>query len=118
MTLSHYHDPSDAQYTRVFKEQTPDVLATWGAFNNAVFATEGRELPLKMRELMAVAVGLATQCVYCIEFHTKQAMKAGATEAELAETVWVTSALRAGGSFTHGRMAFKFAEAGTEAAGA
>ena len=51
---------------------------------------------------MAVAVALTTQCVYCIEIHRKSALKAGATEAELTETIHVAAALRAGAAITHG----------------
>jgi AhpD family alkylhydroperoxidase len=35
-------------------------------------------IPAKYKELMAVAVAITTQCVYCIEFHTQKAKKAGA----------------------------------------
>lgn len=109
--MSHYHDPSDSAYNRVYRKETPAALAGFAAFNDAVFAPEGVAIPLKYRELMAVAVSVTTQCVYCIEGHTKNAVKAGATEQEVAEAVWVASALRAGGAFAHGRLAFKFAEA-------
>jgi AhpD family alkylhydroperoxidase len=107
--VSHYADPADAQFTKVYKTETPDMLAAFLEFDKAVFAPEGAELPLKMRELIAVAVALTTQCVYCIEAHTQNAVKAGATDRELAETSWVAAAIRAGGGFAHGRMAFKFA---------
>jgi len=110
MTDSIYDPVGDRKYTKVYKEHTPDILAAFGAFDDAVFAQEGREIPLKYRELIAIAVGLTTQCVYCIDFHTAQATKAGATEAELAETAWVATALRAGAAFTHGRLAFKLNE--------
>jgi AhpD family alkylhydroperoxidase len=59
-------------------------------------------IPLKYKELIAVAVGLTTQCPYCIEIHSKKARKAGATEQELAETTLLAAALRAGGAMTHG----------------
>lgn len=104
----------DRAYTRVYKTETPDILATWAAFDGAVFAAEGRELPLKVRELIALAVGITTQCVYCIDGHAQKAVAAGATEGELAETAWVASAIRAGGGVAHGRLAFKF---GQDAAG-
>lgn len=100
----------DAAYTRVYKTETPDILKTWADFNGAVFAPDDRAIPLKYRELIAVAVGITTQCVYCIDGHTQKAVQAGATDAELAETAWVATAIRAGGGFTHGRLAFKFAE--------
>ena len=70
----------------------------------------GREIPLKFRELIALAVGITTQCTYCIDSHAQKAVRAGATEAELAETAWVATAIRAGGGFAHGRLAFKLAE--------
>jgi AhpD family alkylhydroperoxidase len=59
-------------------------------------------VPVKYKELMAVAVALTTQCPYCIELHTGRARAAGASERELGETVLVAAALRAGGAMTHG----------------
>lgn len=108
--MSHYLDSDDKAYNRVYKQETPDILRAFNDFNTAVFAAEGREIPLKYRELIAVAVAFTTQCVYCIDGHSKNAVAAGATEAELAETAWVAAALRAGASYTHGRLAFKFTE--------
>ena len=106
----HYFDRAeDGKHTADYKKHTPDILAAFDTFDAAVFASEGREIPLKFRELMAVAVGITTQCVYCIDWHSKQAKKAGATDTELAEAAWVATAIRAGGGFSHGRLAFKFA---------
>ncbi|MDQ1205727.1 carboxymuconolactone decarboxylase family protein [Microbacterium sp. SORGH_AS_0862] len=111
--MTDYFDRErDKTYTRVYKAETPDILQAFAAFDGAVFASEGREIPLKFRELIAVAVGITTQCVYCIEAHTDRALAAGATQAELAETAWVATAIRAGGGFAHGRLAFKFADTG------
>jgi AhpD family alkylhydroperoxidase len=81
-------------------ELSPDAWKAFVAFDEAAFK-EGA-IPLKYKELMAVAVALTTQCPYCIEIHAKKAKKAGATEQELAETTLVAAALRAGGSVTHG----------------
>ncbi|GGH50757.1 carboxymuconolactone decarboxylase family protein [Microbacterium album] len=100
----------DRAYTKVYKETTPDILTAFTQFDAAVFASEGREIPLKYRELIALAVGITTQCVYCIDAHANKAKAAGATETELAETAWVATAIRAGGGFAHGRLAFKLAE--------
>jgi AhpD family alkylhydroperoxidase len=111
--MSHYHEPQDSAYTRVYKAETPDILAAFDNFDSAVFQAEGRAIPLKYRELMAIAVSLTTQCVYCIDFHTSAAKKAGATDGELAEAAWVATAIRAGGAYTHGQMAFKFAAKGS-----
>jgi len=108
--VTGYLDSDDRKYTKVYKEQTPDILKAFAEFDNAVFAAEGREIPLKYRELMALAVALTTQCTYCIDGHSNNAVKAGATEGELAEAAWVAAAIRAGGSYAHGRLAFKLTE--------
>ena len=81
-------------------ELAPDAWKGFVAFDEAAF--KGGVIPLKDKELMAVAVALTTQCPYCIEIHTKRARAAGCTEAELAEAVMVAAALRAGGAVTHG----------------
>jgi AhpD family alkylhydroperoxidase len=103
----------DRAYTRGYKQTTPDILTAFNAFDEAVFAAEGREIPLKYRELMAFAVGVTTQCTYCIDSHANAAVVAGASQTELAEAAWVATAIRAGGGYTHGRLGFKFTE-GTE----
>jgi AhpD family alkylhydroperoxidase len=83
-----------------FGELAPEAFKGFVAFDEAAFK-EGA-IPVKYKELMAVAVALTTQCPYCIEIHSKKAKKAGATEQELAETTLVAAALRAGGAVTHG----------------
>ena len=81
-------------------ELAPEAFKAFVAFDEAV--VKYGVIPLKYKELMAVAVALTTQCPYCIELHAKKAKKAGATEQELAETTLVAAALRAGGAVTHG----------------
>ncbi len=46
-------------------------------------------LPGKVKELMALAISIAVHCDGCIAYHTHDAIKAGATRAELLETVGV-----------------------------
>jgi len=77
----------------------PQVMKAFWAFDKAAVA-EGA-IPAKYKELIAVAVALTTQCPYCIEIHSDNARKAGATEAEIAEAAIVAAALRAGASVTH-----------------
>ena len=71
------------------------------------FATFGRvcleagALSVKTKELIALGVAMTTQCPYCVGLHTDAATKAGATEKEIAEAVFVAAALRAGDAMTH-----------------
>ena len=81
-------------------ELAPDAWKGFVAFDEAAF--KDGAIPLKYKELMAVAVALTTQCPYCIEVHTKKAKEAGASEAELAEVTMVSAALRAGAAVVHG----------------
>lgn len=82
----------------------PEVMKAFWAFDKASVA-EGA-IPVKYKELIAVAVALTTQCPYCIEIHNSNARKAGATDAEMAEAAMVAAALRAGGAVTHATHAF------------
>ncbi len=103
------HDKDPRPYGKVYKKETPDILKAWGDLNQAVFSEE-RVVPRKYLELIAIGVALTTQCEFCIESHTAAAVDAGATDAEIAEASWVAAALRAGGAFTHGRIAFQVAD--------
>src|SRR5437868_13808198 len=86
-------------------ELAPEAFNSFVTFDEAAF--KGGVIPLKYKELMAVAVALTTQCPYCIELHAKRAKTAGANEQELAETTLVAAALRAGGAITHGTHALE-----------
>ncbi|RKS94371.1 AhpD family alkylhydroperoxidase [Microbacterium sp. AG790] len=78
-----------------------DMFRALVAFDQTVLGTD-TALPKKYKELMAVAVALTTQCPGCLSQHTAAAIAAGASQAELAETVHVAAALRAGAAMYHG----------------
>ena len=77
--------------------------AAWEAFQalDKAALADGA-IPVKYKELIALAVALTTQCAYCLEIHKGAAKRAGATEEELAETAFIAVALRAGAALTHG----------------
>src|SRR3977135_1312856 len=106
MADSFYQKASLKQLRRL-KNASPNgdepVTATTTFFAKAV--GDG-VLPAKTKELIAIAVGHATKCPYCIDHHVKGAKKAGATEAEISEAILVAVALSAGAAFTHAGMAY------------
>src|SRR4249920_1572173 len=59
----------------------PEVMKAFWAFDKAAVADGA--IPVKYKELIAVAVALTTQCPYCIDIHSGNARKAGATDAEM-----------------------------------
>jgi len=81
----------------------PYVDDAFHEFSKRVFS-EGA-LPLKIKQLIAVAVAHVTQCPYCIQGHTRAAVSQGATPEEIMEAIWVAAEMRAGGSFAHSTIA-------------
>ena len=77
----------------------PQVMKAFWAFDRAAVADGA--IPVKYKELIAIAVALTTQCPYCIDIHNNNARKAGATEAEIVEAAMVAASLRAGAAVTH-----------------
>lgn len=93
----------DSENLRKLPRLGAGAPAAWKGFlefDHAAFADGA--VPVKYKELMALAVALTTQCPYCLEIHKGKALKAGATPEEIAETTFVAAAIRAGGAITHG----------------
>jgi AhpD family alkylhydroperoxidase len=89
-------------------ELAPEALAAFKAFSKAVFAAGA--LDVKTKQLIAVAVAHVTQCPYCIKGHTEGASRAGASEAEIMEAIWVAAEMRAGGAYAHSALALETME--------
>jgi AhpD family alkylhydroperoxidase len=104
---NHYHDENDLKLLKEMSRLAPEEFKAWANLDGIV-ARENGHIPRKYRELIALAVAHTTQCVYCIEVHTKNAKKAGASTEEVAEAVLLAAALRAGGAAAHGALAMKF----------
>jgi len=102
---------SDRSYAPQLRRAAPTEAAGYAAFAASVFTNAEGQIPLKYRELIAIAVALTTQCEMCLEGHVKAAADAGATQEEIAEVSFVTAAIRAGGAYTHGMKAMRMLEA-------
>ena len=83
----------------------PEAMKAFVAFDKAALAAGA--IPVKYKELMAIAVALTTQCPYCIEIHSNKARETGASDQEISEVVMIAAALRAGAAITHGTHAIK-----------
>ncbi len=71
------HDMKNLQKISRLNSGAPEAMQAFTAFDRAVFK-EGA-LSILDKQLMAVAVALTTQCVYCLEIHKQEARKAGPT---------------------------------------
>lgn len=82
------------------KSLAPQVMHAFEGFDRA--AMSGGAIPRKFKELIALGVALTTQCPYSLEVHRTNAINAGATEAEMAEVVFLAAAMRATAAIAHG----------------
>ncbi|MGA7932588.1 MAG: carboxymuconolactone decarboxylase family protein [Kovacikia sp.] len=74
-------------YTGKFSNALPDLMKSFYALSKASSAAGA--LDSKTKELIALAIAVATHCDDCIAFHTSSALKAGATQEEILEMLGV-----------------------------
>ena len=89
-------------------EQYPDFMKAFGGFMGA--AEKEGALPTKMKELISIALSVATHCGWCIAFHVRKAMDAGATKDEIMETCFVAALMGGGPSLMYTQLVAKAME--------
>ncbi len=83
----------------------PDVMRGFSQMAQA--ALKPAALDTKSKELMALAISVAIRCDACITFHAKAAVKAGASDEEIAETIGLAIYMGAGPSVMYGAQALE-----------
>jgi AhpD family alkylhydroperoxidase len=73
-------------------------------FSSSAF--KGGELDAKTKELIALACGVVSRCEYCIRAHMEAALKAGAEEREIIETLNVVIAMSGGPGISYSTLAY------------
>ena len=80
--------------------QAPEIM---GAMRNlASAAVKDGALDTKTKELMALAISITSSCDSCIAYHTRNALRAGATKAEVVETIGVALEMGGGPAIAYG----------------
>lgn len=64
-------------------------------------------LDAKVKELIALAIGISSQCQRCIGFHVEAALKQGASADEVRETIAVATLMGGGPALMYGLEAEK-----------
>lgn len=82
-----------------FGELSPEAFKAFNQFDKE--AMKPGLISQKDKELIAVAVAHVTGCPYCIEIHTKNAKSLDVSREEMAESIMVGTALKAGSAFAH-----------------
>ena len=86
-------------------ELAPGADDAFKAFQKAVFADGA--LDQRTKQLIAVAVAHVTQCPWCIQGHVKAARRAGASNEQVMEAIWVAAEMRAGATHAHSVVAIE-----------
>ena len=83
----------------------PDVMKGFSAIAQA--ALKANALDTKTKELIALAIAVATRCDGCIAFHAEAAVKQGASREEVLETMGMAIYMGAGPSVMYAAQALE-----------
>lgn len=81
------------------RASTPAVMKSFNELGRA--ATAAGVLDAKTKELIALALSVASRCDPCIGFHMRTLVKLGATRQEVDETLGVTTYMGGGPSLMY-----------------
>lgn len=88
--------------------EAPGVMRGFASLHSA--STADGALPTKTKELIALAIGISVHCDGCIAYHVHDALDAGATRAEVMETIGVAVMMGGGPSVVYGCEAMEAVE--------
>lgn len=101
---------------RALRQMIPEVYDGFGALSRAAMG-EGALEP-KIKELIAMVIGVVQGCDGCIASHARGAARAGASKKEAAEVIGVAIMMHGGPATIYGARAYdafcEFADAGDQ----
>ena len=86
-------------------EALPETMSGFGDLHKGTIA-EGA-LSIKIKELIALAIAITVRCDGCIAYHVNDALRSGATRAEIAEAIGVSVLMGGGPSAIYGAEALE-----------
>lgn len=102
----HHHDVLNdlRPQHRALRQMIPDVYKGFAALSEAALVDGA--LSQKVKELMAMTIGVVHGCDGCIASHARSAAPAGATSEEAAEAIGVTIMMHGGPATIYGARAY------------
>lgn len=88
--------------------ELPETMSAFSDLHKA--STADGALSSKIKELIALSIGITLRCDGCISFHIKDALKAGASKKEIVETIGVAVLMGGGPSVMYGCEALEALE--------
>lgn len=95
----HHRDELNHGFQEL-RQSLPEVMKGFSKLHRE--ATADGVISAKTKELIALAIGVATQCTGCITLHVHDALKAGATKEEITEAVGVAILMGGGPAAIYG----------------
>lgn len=89
-------------------EAAPGAMSAFGELHEGAVA-EGA-LDSRMKELIALGIAVTVRCDGCIAYHVHDALEAGASREEIAETIGVAVLMGGGPSVVYGAQALEAVE--------
>ena len=103
---NHYHDvlnDLNPQH-RALRQMIPEVYRGFGQMSGAALASGA--LDRKVKELIALVIGVVQGCDGCIASHAQGAVRAGASRQEAAEAIGVSVLMHGGPATIYGARAY------------
>lgn len=101
--LNEFH-----KYIGLWKKKSPEQLSKFMELLEAI--KKPGYLDTKTKELIAVAIAVIAQCKWCIAFHVKMALDAGAKPEEIREAAWVAVLMGGGPQLAYMQLVEKALE--------
>jgi len=92
-------------YTAELRKLIPETMSGFAAL--AKGATQTRVLDEKTKELIALALGVASHCDGCLGFHTRTLARLGATREEIGEALGMAIYMGGGPSLMYAADALR-----------
>lgn len=99
MTNAASHYQNWPETIKDMKAQAPVIGQAFGGMFQKLMG-EGA-LSVREKELIALAIGMATRCEPCVYAHAQKAVEAGATREQLIEMAGVVVVMQGGPGYVH-----------------
>lgn len=99
-----YHQHLQSLMGKLGRE-LPGPLSGFGQLHKHAVADGA--LSTKMKELIALGIGIAARCDGCVAYHVHDALRSGATRKEILETIGVAILMGGGPAAMYGAEAFE-----------
>ncbi len=93
---------------QMLSKESPDTVKTFKALHDQVM--KPGILGNKEKEFIALGIAVANHCGPCIRLHTRAAVSAGASKAEILEACGVAIAMGGGPAMAYVPLVLKFLE--------